>query len=174
MLWWQVFVIALLVLLVVALAALIMLSQSLGADLQGQEAVRPAYPEGYRSWVHSKSMVVQEGHFLYPQLGGIHHVYANPKALAALTGGKPCPDGSVLVLDVLEARAESRAIVEGARRFVLVMEKDQKRFPRTAGWGYEAFTGDTRERTVKDGGARCHDCHRARRSHDYVLHDWRP
>jgi hypothetical protein len=110
--------------------------------------------------------------FLYPQLGGIHHIYANPKALAALTGGRPY--GSVLVLDVLEARAESRAIVESARRFVLVMEKDQKRFPRTGGWGYEAFTGDTRERTVKDGGARCHDCHRARRSHDYVLHDWRP
>jgi signal transduction histidine kinase len=94
----------------------------------------------------------QEGHFLYPQLGGIHHIYANPKALAALAGQKPFPDGSVLVLDVLEARGEARAILEGARRRVLVMEKDKKRFARTGGWGYEAFVGDTRERTVKDGG----------------------
>ena len=132
------------------------------------------YPEGYRSFVHTKSMVVQEGHFLYPQFGGIHHIYANPKAFAALTGQKPFPDGSVLVLDVLEARSEVRAILEGARRMVLVMEKDAKRFSRTGGWGYQAFTGDTRERTVSDGGARCHACHRARKSRGYVLHDWRP
>jgi len=146
----------------------------LGAGLQGQEAGTAAYPEGYRSFVHTKSMVVQEGHFLYPQFGGIHHIYANPKALAALTGQKPFPDGSVLVLDVLETRGEARAILEGARRRVLVMEKDAKRFARTGGWGYEAFVGDTRERTVRDGGVTCHGCHRARRSRDYVLHDWRP
>jgi hypothetical protein len=119
-------------------------------------------------------MVVQEGHLLYPQFGGIHHIYANPKALAALRAGQPFPDGSVLVLDVLEARAEARAILEGARRKVLVMEKDKERFARMGGWGYEAFSGDSREGTVRDGGAACRDCHRARRSHDYVLHDWRP
>jgi hypothetical protein len=146
----------------------------LGSGLQGQEATTAAYPDGYRTWVHTKSMVVQEGHLLYAQLGGIHHIYANPKAFAALTAGKSFPDGSVLALDVLEARAEPRAILEGARRRVLVMEKDAKRFARTGGWGYEAFSGDTRERMVSDGGAACHDCHRARRSHDCVLHDWRP
>lgn len=146
----------------------------LGAGLHGQEAATAAYPEGYRSWVHTKSMVVQEGHLLYPQFGGIHHIYANPKAFAALTGLKSFPDGSVLVLDVLEARSEARAILEGARRMVLVMEKDAKRFSRIGGWGYQAFTGDTRERTVSDGGARCHACHRARKSRGYVLHDWRP
>lgn len=80
----------------------------------------------------------------------------------------------MLVLDVLEARAEARAILEGARLRVLVMEKDAKRFARTGGRGYEAFSGDTRAHTVSDGGAGCRDCHRARRSHDYVLHDWRP
>jgi hypothetical protein len=147
----------------------------LGSGLQGQEsAKKAAYPEGYRTWVHTKSMVVQDGHLLYPQFGGIHHIYANPQAFAALVAQKPLPDGSVLVLDVLEARAEVRAILEGARRRVLVMEKDARRFARTGGWGYEAFSGDTRERTVSDGGAACHACHRARRSHDYVLHDWRP
>jgi hypothetical protein len=152
----------------------VLLAGLLGAGLQGQGAATAAYPDGYRTWVHTKSMIVQEGHFLYPQFGGIHHIYANPKAFAALTGRTPFPDGSVLVLDVLEARSDVRAIVEGARRLVLVMEKDARRFGRTGGWGYEAFTGDTRERTVRDGGARCHDCHRARRSRDYVLHDWRP
>jgi len=146
----------------------------IGAGLQGQEAGTAAYPEGYRSFVHTKSMVVQEGHLLYPQFGGIHHIYANPKAFAALTGQKPFPDGSVLVLDVLEARSDAHAILEGTRRLLLVMEKDARRFARTGGWGYEAFAGDTRERTVRDGGVGCYGCHRGRRSRDYVLHDWRP
>jgi hypothetical protein len=118
-------------------------------------------------------MVVQERHFLYEQFGGIHHVYANPKALAALTGRTRFPDGSVLVLDVLEARDDVRAIVEGSRRLVAVMEKDARRYAATGGWGYEAFKGETRERMVSDAH-RCHACHKARRSRDYVMHDWRP
>jgi hypothetical protein len=155
-------------------AVVVLLLALLGASLQGQEGATAAYPEGYRSFVHTKSMVVQEGHFLYPQFGGIHHIYANPAAFAALTGHEPFPDGSVFVLDVLEARDEARAILEGARRMVLVMEKDARRFSRTGGWGYQAFRGDSRERTVTDGGAGCHACHRGRKSHGYVLHDWRP
>jgi hypothetical protein len=57
-------------------ASLLLLALS-GAGLRGQEATTAAYPEGYRTSVHTKSMVVQEGHLLYPQFGGIHHIYAN-------------------------------------------------------------------------------------------------
>jgi hypothetical protein len=138
-----------------------------------QAASKVAYPEGYRAWTHTKSMVVQEGHFLYKQFGAIHHIYANPKALAALTGRPPFPDGSVFVLDVLEARDDVRAILEGPRRLVAVMEKDARRFAATGGWGYEAFKGEARERTVSDA-SQCHDCHKARRNREYVFHEWRP
>jgi hypothetical protein len=132
------------------------------------------FPEGYREWTHTKSMVIQQGHFLYQQFGGIHHIYANRKALTALQANTPFPDGSVLVLDLLTAQPDASAILEGSRRLRAVMEKDGKRFARTGGWGYEVFKGDTREGTLSDGGAGCHGCHKSRRTHDCVLHDWRP
>ncbi len=61
------------------------------------------YPDGYRQWTHVKSMVIQKGHPLYEAFGGIHHIYANEKALRAMQAGKPYPDGAVLVFDLLEA-----------------------------------------------------------------------
>ncbi|MFQ5630009.1 MAG: cytochrome P460 family protein, partial [bacterium] len=97
------------------------------------------YPEGYRSWVHVKSLILQEGHPLYEAFGGIHHVYANEAALAAMKAGKSYPDGAVLVFDLLEANAADNAISEGARKVVGVMQKDSEKFAVTGGWGYEGF-----------------------------------
>ena len=62
------------------------------------------YPEGYRDWTHVKSMVILEGHALYDSFGGIHHIYANGKALKAMKDARPYPDGSVLIFDLLEPR----------------------------------------------------------------------
>ncbi|MFQ5752580.1 MAG: cytochrome P460 family protein [bacterium] len=127
------------------------------------------YPEGYRQWAHVKSMVLQEGHALYETFGGIHHVYANEKASAAMKAGKPYPDGAVLVFDLLEAIADNNAIVEGARKVVGVMQKDSKKFSATGGWGYEGFKGDTKERVVEDANASCHSCHMSQKGNDYVF-----
>ena len=33
------------------------------------------YPEGYRQWVHLKSMLIEPGHPLENPFQGIHHVY---------------------------------------------------------------------------------------------------
>ena len=131
------------------------------------------YPEGYRNWTHVKSMVLQEGHPLYKAFGGIHHVYANEKALKALKKGTPFPDGSVLVFDLLEAKYENHAIVEGPRKIVGVMQKNAKKFSATGGWGYEGFKGDTRERVVKDPKNECHICHMARKDQDFVYSEYR-
>ena len=60
------------------------------------------YPEGYRDWHHVKSMVIEEGHPLYGAFGGIHHLYANDKAMEGYRKGT-FPDGSVIVFDLLEA-----------------------------------------------------------------------
>ncbi|RMD96283.1 MAG: cytochrome C [Calditrichaeota bacterium] len=131
------------------------------------------YPEGYRQWTHVKSMVLLKGHPLYETFGGIHHVYANAKALKAMKAGKPYPDGSVLVFDLLEAKTENNAIVEGARKVLGVMQKDSRKFPKTAGWGYEAFKKDTRERVVTDMQASCHRCHSSQKHHDYTFSTYR-
>ncbi len=145
-----------------------------GAAAWGGPAGPVAFPDAYRSWTHTKSMVVQEGHFLYKPFGGIHHIYASPQAVAALRANTPCPDGSVLVLDVLAARPDANAILEGPRVLLAVMVKDSKRFAKTGGWAYEVFKGDTRAGTITDGGAQCHACHKSRKSHDHVFHEWRP
>jgi hypothetical protein len=131
------------------------------------------YPDGYRQWAHVKSMVIQQGHTLFDSFGGIHHIYANQKALKAMKSGKPYPDGSVLVFDLLEAKDENNAVVEGERKVVGVMEKEAKKFSGTGGWGFEGFKGDTKERVVTDAKSACFSCHEGQKKTDYVFSSYR-
>lgn len=134
-----------------------------------QGGVKVKYPQGYRSWAHVKSMVIEEGHPLYESFGGIHHVYANESARRALAAGKGrYPDGAVFVFDLLEAGEEDNAIVEGPRKVLGVMEKNAKAFASTGGWGFEGFKGDTRERAVTDMKS-CFDCHEPQKERGYVF-----
>ncbi len=133
-----------------------------------------AFPEGYRNWTHVKSMAILEGHENYNAFGGIHHVYANDKALAALTEDKPFEKGATFVFDLLEERLDNGAIVEGPRKVIGVMEKDADRFPDTAGWGFEDFKqGDARQRLVTDMRTQCFSCHESQESSDYVYSTYR-
>jgi hypothetical protein len=117
------------------------------------------YPEGYRSWRHVKSMVILEGHPLADPFAGIHHVYANARALRGLEKGNYA-DGSVLVFDLLEAVPEEGAYVEGPRKLIGVMHKNAKRYAATGGWGFEAFAGDSKTgRLPTNNGRDCHLCH---------------
>lgn len=128
------------------------------------------YPKGYRQWTHVKSMLIDPGHPLYESFGGIHHLYANPKAEAGYRRGA-FADGSVIVFDLLEARATDNTVQEGARKVLGVMHKDARRYAATGGWGFEAFKGDsTVERAV--GGAApsaCFQCHAGKKESDFVF-----
>jgi hypothetical protein len=152
------------------LLAVLLLAAGLAA---AQGGAKVSYPEGYRRWAHVKSMVIEEGHPLYEAFGGIHHVYANEKALKALAAGKgQYPDGAVLVFDLLEAVEDGDAIVEGKRKVVGVMQRDAKRFAASGGWGFEGFKGDTRERAVTDMRA-CFDCHAPQKDRGFVFSELR-
>jgi len=131
------------------------------------------YPEGYRNWVHVKSMVIQQGHSLYDSFGGIHHIYANDKALKAMKSGKLYPDGAVLVFDLLEAKSDNNATVEGPRKIIGVMEKNTKKFAETGGWGFEGFKGDSEERAVTDPKNACFSCHEPQKATDFVFSKYR-
>lgn len=133
------------------------------------------YPEGYRGWHHVKSMVIQPGHGLYDAFGGIHHVYANPKAMQGYRAGR-FPDGAVIVFDLLEAPSAGGAVTEGPRKVVGVMHKDAKRHAGTGGWGFEGFKGDSRsERAVgSDAAKACFACHAPQKDRDYVFSTLRP
>jgi len=128
------------------------------------------YPEGYRDWRHVKSMVIQQGHPLYDAFGGIHHIYANKKALAGYKSGK-FADGSVIIFDLLEAKTEGSAITEGNRKVVGVMHKDGRQYKDTGGWGFEGFKGGSKtERAVgKNAATACYQCHTQQKDKDFVF-----
>ncbi|HEX6999609.1 MAG TPA: cytochrome P460 family protein [Gammaproteobacteria bacterium] len=157
-----------------AIAALSAAALSAAAIFAAEPAPVP-YPDGYRSWRHVKSMVIQEGHPLYESFGGIHHIYANEPALEGYRTGS-FPDGAVIVFDLLEASADGNAITEGARKVVGVMHKDDDRYASTGGWGFEGFAGDSRtDRVVGDqAAAACFACHQAQAGADYVFSAYRP
>lgn len=128
-----------------------------------------SYPNDYRRWSHVKSMLIEPGHPLAEPFGGLHHVYANDKAWQGLQSGR-FSNGSVLVFDLLEYTQADNAIVEGTRKLVGVMSKDQTRYADTGGWGFEGFAGDSKtQRLVSDGGRSCFGCHTSEKNRDYVF-----
>jgi hypothetical protein len=128
------------------------------------------FPQGYRDWYHVKSMLIEPGHPLYDSFGGIHHLYANKKALAGYRSGK-FSNGAVIVFDLLEAKTADGAVSEGARKVVGVMHKDSKRYAATGGWGFEGFKGgNPSERVVGEKAATaCYACHEQQKDRDYVF-----
>lgn len=128
------------------------------------------YPEGYRDWQHVKSMVIQPGHPLYESFGGIHHLYANRKALQGYKTGR-FPDGAVIAFDLLEAKSEGNAIVEGSRKVLGTMHKNSRQYKDTGGWGFEGFKGGSKtERAVGPNAATaCYQCHTQQKDKDFVF-----
>ena len=150
--------------MLVALAAVAALSNAAAAD------PKASYPSDFRNWDHVKSMVINKGHPLFDVVGGVHHVYANPKALQGYKAGNKFADGSVIVFDLFEAVDKDNAVSEGARKAVVVMARDAKKFAATGGWGYEVF-----DPTTKKGGldakaaADCHGCHTQAKDSGFVF-----
>lgn len=133
-----------------------------------------AYPHGYREWTHVKTLQIKPGHPLYHVFGGIHHLYANKKAMEGYRRGK-FPNGSTIALDLLEANDALTATSEGGRKLVGVMHKDAAKHKATGGWAFEAFKGDSRKERTVGANARtaCFDCHAAQRDRDYVFSSFR-
>ena len=131
------------------------------------------YPAEYRKWVHVKSTLIGPQHARFASNGGLHHFYANDKALDGYKSGK-FPDGSVLVDDLLEIKESEGVSSEGARRRVAVMVKDSARFRETGGWGFEVFKGDESSPALNaEGKAACFACHSKQKDHDSVYSQFR-
>lgn len=144
-----------------------------GAALAGGAGVY--YPHGYRHWTHVKSLILESGHPLYEAFGGLHHIYANERAMQGYKRGK-FPDGAVIVFDLLEVDRGGNAIAEGPRKIVGVMQRDARRFKDTGGWGFEGFAqGDPMQRAVGNKAKEaCFGCHAEQAaSTNYVFSAWR-
>ena len=97
-----------------------------------------SYPHDFRNWVHVKSAIITSSHPAAHTEGGIHHIYANPKAIEGYASGQ-FTDGSAIVYELLEANEKDGVISEGARHRVDWMMKDSVRYQATGGWGFERF-----------------------------------
>lgn len=145
----------------------------LGSLVAGAQAAGPAnipYPEVCRDWRHVKSMELKPGHALYGSFGGIHHLYASPKAVKGYRSGQ-FGDGLVIAFDLLEALTEGNALAEGKRKVPGVMVRDSQKYAATGGWGFEGFAGGDRHKPVVGGNAEraSFDCHAARQANDYMF-----
>ena len=127
------------------------------------------------SFIHVKTMVLQEGHPLFDAFGGIHHVYANFIAYKALKNNRfPFPDGSILIFDLLEKKEENHALVEGKRKVLAYMRKNSLKYKETGGWEFQAFLeGDLKKPIVKDPKKECFSCHLSQKKRDYVFSSYR-
>jgi hypothetical protein len=133
------------------------------------ESGKVDYPEGYRQWVHIKSMLIKPGHPLENPFQGMHHVYGNGQAIKGLKNGS-FANGAVLVFDLLQYNEGGHAIQEDERKFIGVMQKDEKKFNATGGWGFEAFAKNSKtKRVVGDGGKSCFSCHTSQKDRDFVF-----
>lgn len=121
-----------------------------------------------------KSMVIEPGHPLHASFGGIHHLYANEKAIEGYRAGK-FPEGSIIIFDLLEAVSAENAVTEGERKVVGVMHEDSGKFAATGGWGFEGFAGNSKtERAVGAKAAEaCFGCHTSQKASDYVFSRYR-
>jgi hypothetical protein len=138
------------------------------------QAADVPFPSGYRSWTHVKSMVIEPGHALYESFGGIHHLYANAKAMEGYRTGR-FRDGSVIIFDLLEAQSADNAVTEGRRKVVGVMHRDARKYAATGGWGFEGFVaGDPGQRAVgANAETACFGCHAPQKDNSYVFSRWR-
>src|SRR5688572_2776531 len=127
---------------IIFLALIAMSVMALSILLRAGPADEVPYPVGYRQWPHVKTALIGPQSPAFESFGGLHHIYANEKAMEGYRSGR-FPDGSVLVFELLETRENAGVTTEGPRRRVGVMVKDVNRYAKTGGWGFESFQGDS-------------------------------
>lgn len=134
----------------------------------------PSFPKEFRRWAHVKSVLVGPQSNAFATEGGIHHIYANDRALEGYNSGK-FPDGSVLVYDLLETKEVAGNTIEGQTRRVDVMIKQSERYASTGGWEFLSFSGNdhTGGKLTAARQATCAGCHAHRKDHDFVFSEFR-
>ncbi len=132
-------------------------------------------PVGYRSWFHVNTSVVDKASPLFETLGGMHNIYVNSRGQPALKKGAPYPDKTVFISDVHEFTVSDGTYVEGPRKALAIMVKDQKKYASTGGWGFQLWAGgDPKKAVVTDPAKQCFECHQPKKDQDYVYSTYIP
>ena len=131
---------------------------------------------GYEDWATVSSAHTDER---------LKVIVGNPAMIKAYQSGspgngQPFPDGSMIVKLQWKPKKSTEApfVVDVPDVFVeaFVMEKDSKRFPKSAGWGYAVFNYDAASdkftpdpKALSDCGNACHTAVKAK---DYIFHPY--
>lgn len=151
--------------------ALLLLAATLAGFAIAAEPV--VYPDNFRSWSHVKSGVIGPQHKNFSSSGGIHHVYANSKAMQGYRT-RSFPEQSVIVFEWLEWAEKDGGVLEGPRRQVDVMVKDSQRYAATGGWGFQRFVKDSKtELAAEPTPQQCFACHNRLKVDGLVLSKYR-
>jgi hypothetical protein len=152
-----------LVLLLVAAAAIPFAASALSA---GEKTV--ALPEDFRSWTHTKSMVIPDkSHGLY----GFHNIYANKAALPALKKGGTFQEGAIIIVSFYDVVVDGGMTTQGKKLMDAYMKKD-KSAVQTGGWVYAAFGPDGKAKAI-DPVKDCYECHvGGAKNSDFVFHKY--
>jgi hypothetical protein len=143
------------------------------------------YPEGFRTFTHVTTGIVTPG-FIFNgvDLGaivpGLHNIYANKKAmrsyyeLAAGSTSTVFKDGSIIAFDLWQPgtldSGTGSFTFQHTRIAVAVMEKDQKKYASTGGWGFQVFNPATKAPLLDAAGqAQCFSCHQITPDTDFVF-----
>lgn len=139
---------------------------------QGQKKPAITYPEGYRKWIHVKTMIVfSKENKLFDRFAGMHDVYVNDLGWKALRVGTAYPDGAMFAFDLYDVRTYQGAMEAKGRKFLAVMKKNSKLYPDTGGWGFEVFQGYQSTGSLKDM-KECFSCHSTQKRRDYIFSDF--
>ena len=114
----------------------------------------------------------QQGPPLYDAVGGMHHIYANKKAMAGYKTGK-FADGSVLVFDLFEAVDKDNAVSKATGRPSWSWRKRQGPQGRPLVGLPGVRRQNPPEQRSTPGQADCHTCHVAQKDKDFVFSAWR-
>ena len=145
-----------------------------GFSLWAQHDDVATFPKEFRKWAHVKSVLVGPQSAAFATEGGIHHIYANDKALEGYASSK-FPDGSVIVYDLLETKEIAGNTIEGPTRRIDVMVKQSELYRATGGWEFMSFPGGNpaSEKLTAERQAACAACHANRKDHDSVFSEFR-
>jgi cytochrome P460 len=112
-------------------------------------------------------------------------IVANPAMIKAYKSGipgngKPFPEGSKIVKLQWKPKKSTEAPfavdVPDVFAQAFVIEKDSKRFPNSAGWGYAVFNYDAASDKFSPDAASLsdcgHACHTAVKTKDYIFHPY--
>jgi hypothetical protein len=120
-------------------------------------------PRDFRSWHHVKSIVIGPDHRSFATRGGIHHCYANDVAMERYRTGT-FTNGSIVVDEAVftkDGEGQAKGItLEGDRRGLDVMVKNDRLYKETGGWGFEHFDRDNTTATLSTTArTTCFECH---------------